>query len=285
MIRRLAAARPAAIAYDIFFTEPGPPARDADLAAAMTDAHAVLLPVLFEAPGRDGRAIAVTQPVPPIADAAAGLGQVALLPDDDGTARSVMLSLRVEGRAWPHLMELAYRLAMHERSPAFRRTVRSHDDAVTIPFQATTGAFRSVSFASVLAGEVPAAFLRDRIVLVGVTAGGLGDRYRVPLRDGGTMPGIEIQAVDARAAGGVAAAEPAAADRFLVVDAPPDAVDGRHIDRGDAGGAGRHARVRRMVAAADADADRATDGLSALGMAQAAGDRSHDRRGTGPVRA
>jgi CHASE2 domain-containing sensor protein/signal transduction histidine kinase len=194
MIRRLAAARPAAIAYDIFFTEPGPPARDADLAAAMTDAHAVLLPVLFEAPGRDGRAIAVTQPVPPIADAAAGLGQVALLPDDDGTARSVMLSLPVEGRAWPHLMELAYRLAMHERSPAFRRTVRSHDDAVTIPFQATTGAFRSVSFASVLAGEVPAAFLRDRIVLVGVTAGGLGDRYRVPLRDGGTMPGIEIQA-------------------------------------------------------------------------------------------
>jgi len=194
MLRQLAAARPAAIAYDIFFTEAGRPAADADLAASARDAHVALLPVLFEVPGRDGRAIDVTPPIPSVADAAAGLGQVALLPDDDGTARSAMLSFPVDGRAWPHLMELAYRLAMRHPSPAFRRSARSDDAAVAIPFQPAAGAFRSVSFASLLAGEVPPAFLRDHVVLVGVTAAGLGDRYRVPLRDGGTMPGIEIQA-------------------------------------------------------------------------------------------
>ncbi|HEY0316066.1 MAG TPA: CHASE2 domain-containing protein, partial [Sphingomonas sp.] len=194
MLRRLAAARPAAIAYDIFFTEPGQPQGDADLAAAARGAGSVLLPVLFEVPGRDGRTIDVTPPVAPIADAAAGLGQVALLPDDDGTARSAMLAFPVDGRTWPHLMELTYRLAVHRPSPAFRHAARAGDTAVSIPFQPVTGAFRSVSFASVLAGEVPAAFLRDHVVLVGATAAGLGDRYRVPLRDGGTMPGIEIQA-------------------------------------------------------------------------------------------
>jgi CHASE2 domain-containing sensor protein len=194
MLRRIAAAQPAAIAYDIFFTEAGSAGADADLAAATRDARGVLLPVLFEAPGRDGQAIDVMPPVSPIADAAAGLGQVALLPDDDGTARSAMLSFPVDGRAWPHLMELAYRLAMHRPSPAFRRAARSGDVNVEIPFQRAAGAFRSVSFASVLAGEVPPAFLRDHVVLVGVTAAGLGDRYRVPLRDGGTMAGIEIQA-------------------------------------------------------------------------------------------
>jgi CHASE2 domain-containing sensor protein len=193
LLRRLAAAQPAAITYDIFFTEPSRPAADADLAAAIRDARVALLPVLFETPGSDGQAIDVTPPVPSIADAAAGLGQVALLPDDDGMARSGMLSFAVDGRAWPHLMELAYRLAMHHPSPAFRRAARS-DTVVAIPFQPATGAFRSVSFASVLAGEVPPAFLRGHVVLVGVTAAGLGDRYRVPLRDGGTMAGVEIQA-------------------------------------------------------------------------------------------
>lgn len=194
LLRQIAAARPAAIAYDLFLTEPGPTAADADLADAVRGAGLVMLPVLFETPGRDGRAIDVTPPVQPIANAAAGLGQVALLPDDDGTARSAMLSLDADGRAWPHLMEWAYRAAVHHPSPAFRRASRSGDDAIAIPFQPTAGAFRTVSFASVLAGEVPAAFLRDHIVLVGATAAGLGDRYRVPLRDGGTMTGIEIQA-------------------------------------------------------------------------------------------
>lgn len=193
MLRRLATAHPAAIAYDIFFTEPGRPSNDAELAKAAGSAGTVLLPVLFDAPGHDGRPIDLTPPIAPIADAAAGLGQVALLPDDDGTARTAMLSIPVDGRPWPHLMELAYRLAEHHASPAFRRAALS-GYPVAIPFQPATGGFRSVSFASMLAGEVPSAFVRDHIVLIGVTAGGLGDRYRVPLRQGGTMAGIEIQA-------------------------------------------------------------------------------------------
>lgn len=194
LLERLATAKPAAIAYDVLFTEPGPPIDDAQLAAALKEAPPTGLPVLFETPGSNGRAIDVTPPVEPIRGAAAGLGHVALLPDEDGTARAALLSFQADGRDWPHLMEWAYRATLHHPSPAFLRGVASGDSAVAIPFQPQGGAFRTISFASVLAGEVPDAFLRDRIILIGATAGGLGDRDQVPLRSGGSMAGIEVQA-------------------------------------------------------------------------------------------
>jgi CHASE2 domain-containing sensor protein/signal transduction histidine kinase len=194
MIERLAAARPAAIAYDVLFTEPGPPADDARLAVALRTAHHALLPVLFESPGHDGQAIDATPPIEPIRSGAMAIGHVALLSDDDGTARVALLALPAGGQEWLHLMEWTFRAVFHHASPAYRRAERSGTMAITIPYQPAGGAFRTVSFADVLAGEVPPAFFRDHIVLVGVTAGGLGDRYRVPLRGGGTMSGIEIQA-------------------------------------------------------------------------------------------
>lgn len=50
-------------------------------------------------------------------------------------------------------------------------------------------------YVSVLRGEVPDSLLRDRLVLVGATAPGLGDRYVTPLSASlGTTPGVEIQA-------------------------------------------------------------------------------------------
>ena len=190
MLGQLEKAQPAAVAYDVLFTEPGAPAGDARLAAAEKALGTVALPVLFETPGHNGQAIDATPPVAPIGTAARAFGHVALLPDSDGTARSILLSLPAGGRTWLHLMEWAYRIALGHPSPAFAR----HTDAVTIPFQPYSGGFRTISFASVLAGEVPPEFLRGRIVLVGVTAAGLGDRYDVPMRRGGPISGLEVQA-------------------------------------------------------------------------------------------
>lgn len=190
-IRRLAAARPAAIAYDVLFTEPGrSPGEDAELGAALRQARAVL-PVLFDAPGANGRAFDTVLPVPPIAGAATGLGQVALPHEADGTARAGLLEVDDGTRRWPHLAEQAYRLAMGHESPAFLRGSRGGDMAVLVPWR-SAGAFRTVSFDDVLRGRLPAAFVRDRIVLVGAQAGGLGDRHDVA--GAGTLAGVEIQA-------------------------------------------------------------------------------------------
>jgi CHASE2 domain-containing sensor protein len=190
-IRKLATAKPAAIAYDVLFTEPGQSAgEDAELGAALGQAR-VVLPVLFDAPGANGRPFDTVLPVPPIASAAAGLGQVALPNEADGTARAGLLEVDDGTRRWPHLAEQAYRLALGHPSPAFERGSRRGDMAVLVPYR-SAGAFRTVPFDDVLRGRLPAAFVRDRIVLVGARAGGLGDRHDVA--GAGTLAGVEVQA-------------------------------------------------------------------------------------------
>lgn len=188
-IARLQEAGVKLIAYDILFIEPG----DADgaLAGAMAGGGApVLLPLLFETPGDNGAAHNLHFPPAPIARAAAGLGTVNLLFDTDGLVRRAQIATNVDGRTIPHLMEVGYRAITGRSSPAFRS---GGGDSVLIPFH-KAGTFPRTSFASVARGEVPQAFLRDRIVLVGASAEGMGDVFPVPASAGSVMPGIEIQA-------------------------------------------------------------------------------------------
>ncbi|WP_066810417.1 CHASE2 domain-containing protein [Sphingomonas asaccharolytica] len=191
-IQAISAARPAAIAYDVLFTEPArAPTEDAALAAALSDAKKVTLPILFEAPGTNGRPFDTVLPIAPIARAAAALGHVALPHEADGKARVALLETNDGSRAWPHLAEQTFRLAYGRPSPAWQRSVRRGEMSVLVPYR-EAGAYRTVSFSDVLAGRLPPAFIRDRIVLVGATAGGLGDRHDVA--GAGTLAGIEIQA-------------------------------------------------------------------------------------------
>ncbi len=186
---RLNAARPAAIIYDALFIEPT--ADDPALAAAMKRGAPVFLPILFDIPGPNGAAYVLLQPEPSLGAAAAGLGTANLEIDSDGRARSIGLATR-DGERWlPHLAELAYRTVKGHESPAYRRAVQS-DMPVHVAFL-PGGSFRVVSLHQVLRGEVPSAFLRDKIVIVGATAPGLGDLYPVP-GSAALMPGAEIQA-------------------------------------------------------------------------------------------
>src|SRR5471032_816245 len=66
---------------------------------------------------------------------------------------------------------------------------------IRIPFIRADAGFPSVPYVSVLRGEVAPQLLRDRLILIGSTAPGLGDRYVTPQSASlGTTPGIEIQA-------------------------------------------------------------------------------------------
>ena len=191
-IQAISAGRPAAIAYDVLFTEPARAREeDATLAAALSKAKNVTLPILFDAPGANGRPLETVLPVPPVARAAAALGHVALPNDADGKARAALLEVDDGSRVWPHLAEQTFRLAYGRSSPAWQRGVRRGETSVLVPYR-EAGAYRTVSFGDVLAGRLPPAFLRDHIVLVGATAAGLGDRHDVA--GAGTQTGIEIQA-------------------------------------------------------------------------------------------
>jgi CHASE2 domain-containing sensor protein/signal transduction histidine kinase len=190
-IERIANAGPAAIAYDILFTEPARE-RGADerFAAALTG-RSVVLPLLIDAPGSNGAAFDVVLPVAELQATASALGHVALPLDEGGRGRGAWLWLQDGARRWPHLMEAAYRMAEGQPSRAWVRHSAGEDGFVLVPF-AGSGEFRQVPFKDVVRGHVPASFFRNRIVLVGTTAAGLGDRHR--LAGAGQLAGVEVQA-------------------------------------------------------------------------------------------
>lgn len=205
LLRRLAEARPKAIAYDVLFVDPDrDPKVDGALAAAVRAAAPVFLPLTFDVPGENGAPFQTVLPVRPLREAAAGIGQVNIEFDPDGVVRRAFLAEGDGTRTWPHLMELLHAAARGGPSRPYASQVDQaapspiglvRDKPMLIPFAGPPGHFRTISAVDVIRGETPAAFLRGKLVLVGSTADGLGDRYATPL-SGGTeiMPGVELQA-------------------------------------------------------------------------------------------
>lgn len=195
----LADAEPKAIAFDILFSEPGLAGDDEALAEAAAKNTNLFLPLHFVFPGSNGADFDIKEPIAPLMQAASGIGHVNLLFDRDGVVRRT--SLCFGGMAsptdsietiWPHLMEQVYRSVNDGPSSAFAR-LDNCQQPLLMPY-ARRGAFAQVSYAAVANGEIPKAFLKDKIILVGAAAQGLGDQHPVPLGDGGSMAGVEIMA-------------------------------------------------------------------------------------------
>jgi len=195
LIDRLTQAGAGPVAYDVLFTEASP--QDDALAAALARNGKVRLPVVLDAPGLNGAAFREDAPAPGLTEAAAGLGHVNLTVDDDGAVRRLPLYLQAGERTWPHLIvPLAAARGPTPAPPA----PHSGDELFAaspeaLIYRGPPGAFRTLSFADVLSGETPTAFLKDKLVLVGATAPGLGDRYATPATPHGELrPGVEVQA-------------------------------------------------------------------------------------------
>jgi CHASE2 domain-containing sensor protein/signal transduction histidine kinase len=195
LLEQLAKAKPAAVIYDVLFTEAN--AEDAELARAVA-LSPTYLPVLLTSPDSGGRRVAV-EPVTPLAHAAAGLGHINFEVDSDGIVRSVA---QFEGDAnsrWPQLMlsvaRGASRVASANTATVHLATDDGGEGRFLIPFGPNAESFTKLGFADVLAGRVPADRLRGRIVLIGVTASGLYDRFATPVSgDLGPLPGVYIHA-------------------------------------------------------------------------------------------
>ncbi|WP_233835366.1 CHASE2 domain-containing protein [Paraburkholderia sp. ZP32-5] len=211
LLEQIAVAKPAAVVFDVLFTEPS--ADDAQLAHAIA-LSPTYLPVLLTPPDDTGRRVAV-QPVAPLAQAAAGLGHINFEVDSDGIARSVARFQSDGGARWPQLMvgvadavehgKLHLRNglpARHSNVPARGddepdedRGADHSEDRFLIPFGRDAEDYTRFSYADVLAGKVPADQLRGRIVVIGVTASGLYDRFATPVSgELGPLPGVYIHA-------------------------------------------------------------------------------------------
>lgn len=179
LIERLSSTR--AVGYDVLFNEPTSLEDDASLARAMASNGRVTVPVYLQFPGSNGRPFDLEKPIPEIEQAVAAVGHVNIQPDSDGLVRRV--ALVAEGQ--PHF---TVSLLGTAGSPG-----QATREELVIPYN-RAGAFPSVSAISLIDGEVPDALIKDRIVLVGATAAGLGDSQAVPGPAGSIMPGVEVQA-------------------------------------------------------------------------------------------
>jgi diguanylate cyclase (GGDEF)-like protein len=207
LLDRLGHAGPRGIAYDVMFSEPDhdDPQDDRALADAIARNGRVVLPVMVERGEPAGMPIEVL-PMPSMVQGAMALGHVAVNADPDGVARSAYLRAGLGEPHWPAMAAALYRTAARDGAdtplPGLRNPRRgsgspylwNRDNRVLVPY-ASVGAFQQVSFIDVMRGEVPDTLIHDRLLLVGVTAKGVGDSIPTPGAGADSrMPGVLYQA-------------------------------------------------------------------------------------------
>ena len=208
LLRRIAADNPRCIGLDVLFTEPDleHPGDDEVLAAGIADSGCVVLPMALQSRGSQRPSEMLAVPV--LAKAATAIGHAHLSLDEDGIVRSIYLREGFAGNSWPH-----FALALQEAAQAYAGGAMPSEPAPSAPPRAHPGpwqrsgheaiiftahtadtpAFTTVSYIDVLRGRVPPNIFRDRYVLVGATASGLGDLYATSTPNpNGLVPGVEI---------------------------------------------------------------------------------------------
>lgn len=205
LLRKLSAEEPRAIAFDIIFSEPDLRDLEGDrqLADAVRNLRNVALPVLMEQPSLGATPLEIL-PLPSLADAAAALGHVHVELDPDGIARSVYLREGLGSPHWPHLSMALLQIAGQlppATTPATADTAGissmrwARAQPLLIPFAGPPGHFKQISYARVMQGDYTANIFRDKYVLIGATAAGLGDALPTPVSGfSHSMPGVEINA-------------------------------------------------------------------------------------------
>lgn len=200
LIDRLTEAKPAAIGYDVLFPEPQTPEADRKLADAVARNGRTVLPDIIEIPGPDGAPSLRVPPIAPLVEAAAATGHVVTRPDRDGVVRGIDRLTDPEGRRNLHMSEAVVALVrgdwalLDAPKPAPEAPVYAPQRDL-IPFAGPAGTYSQLSFADVLRGRVPNDLIAGRVVLVGATGSGQGDRFSTPMSGTlETMAGVELHA-------------------------------------------------------------------------------------------
>lgn len=205
LVNKLKQEQARVIGLDIIFSEPELSNSEADgvLDEAIKQAGNVVLPILFEQPYK-GSPIKQSDPLAAYAGHAAALGSVHVPLDADGIARSINLWEGLGAARLPHFSQAVLQAAKQlppgiALFPTNKSNVSSSDlialDARKVKFLGPPNHFQRISYIKALSGEYPLHFFKDKIVLVGATAVGLGDVLPTPVSAYlQPMPGVEFHA-------------------------------------------------------------------------------------------
>jgi len=177
------------------------PSMPASLAGA---AYPVTIDHEGRPPPRTARPAGVLAPVDVLAEAAATRAHVTVRVEPDGRLRHDLPALEMGGAWYPSLPVEAVRAWLGLPRPAVAPVLGDGlrlgerfvptDTLMRLPVNhyGPAGTFPTVSFADLVAGEFDPALLRDRLVVIGGAAKGVGDNFATPFDQ--TLPGAEHHA-------------------------------------------------------------------------------------------
>lgn len=205
LINRLVQAGNNIVLLDVLFAEPDlqHPLADELLAAAMATHGSVVLPVV---PALDPVAQQLYAVEPLTAFRLnATLGHADVEMDRDGVVRRVYLYAGIDTPRWPTLgLALLHITLPQDKNPVSRPIMESSEkngswirsQEAMIPYAGPPGTFQQFSYAQVFYDASLLEQLENKIILVGVTANGLGSRFATPVSFAGhqLMSGVEWHA-------------------------------------------------------------------------------------------
>ena len=197
LVQQISEQSPRAIGLDILFGEEDDdyPGDDVLLARALAHSGHAVLPVARRSQSTLSPA---DVPLAPLRQAAAQIGHVQVQVDSDGVTRSIFREEGPQAAPWPHFsraMLCAEGLAQPDcrgnAEPAAGPWVQQ--ELQILGFATGRPAFATHSYVDVLKGEIPPDALRDKYVLVGATATGLGDMFAAPVAaQAERIAGVEV---------------------------------------------------------------------------------------------
>jgi adenylate cyclase len=200
LIEHLSAAGAKVILFDAFFPERETKAADRAFAAAIRKAGNVVLSVPFDF-DKELRVTGSTHSIPEIESAAAGIGHINLLPEDDGVNRRNMLLVEAEGKLVPSLGLKGAMAALDEKEfvpGSFdiglgkRHIPVDENYSMWINYTGKPGNYPRYSFTDIVHGRIAPALLKDKVIFVGATALGVYDMRVTPFDS--NSPGVELHA-------------------------------------------------------------------------------------------
>ncbi len=158
----------------------------------------------------EGKEFAALSPnLPQFAQPAKNFGYFNVFPDPNGTVRREPVVVRYQGNFYPSLdiaSVLAYRnLSLDRVNIVFNENGLEHielgsrviptdpEGFVQIDYRGPARTYPTYSLSDVVRGNTPPEAFRDRLVLVGPTATGIGDMAVTPFQKMG-FPGVEVHA-------------------------------------------------------------------------------------------
>ena len=212
LIDVLADAEARIIAFDVLFSESTPD--DELLVTSIKDAGNVLLPLVctltVQRSTVRGETIAVGDVIKPLRtfeESALGVGHANMLTDEDGIVRRLPLVIP-NGESYEPALALTAAAKYLRRPQVVESSIRNGSlplagrsisldkaNSMLINYTGDSAAplsFNTASYVDVLRQNTDATVFQDKIVLIGVTATGLGDTFWTPM--GRMMNGVELHA-------------------------------------------------------------------------------------------